>query len=532
MARNRQLKLAIVLSFAISFAVYLRTLAPTIYTFDSAEFTTGAYVLGIIHATGYPLYLLIAKLFTFLPIGDIGYRVNLMSALFGGIATALLALVCYRVTGRVWTSAAAALFFAFTYYVWRENVIAETYSLNATLVSVVILLALSIDSQQSTATNQGSQPRGLLFTVYRSLFTVKGRLLLAGLFLGLSFSNHMSTILMIPALVYWGWVNRKVIGLSGVILFGIATAVGLSFYLYLPLRYLANPPLNYAKMYIGTDLTTLTGILSWMNGSMFRVYMASYTLPELYGQALLYGNWLWINFIGAGIVVGIIGALQMLRQKTRLFIFFALMYAAYTAFFINYSVLNKDTMFMMSYYAFAIFIAFGVRVLDDAFSARRAADSAQIASSGRPGLLTIGIAALAVIALFVNYANTDESGNYQAREYATALLRQAQPNAFIVTEWTWATPLEYLQIVEGQRPDVTIFDRGLYVLPVWNSARTQKLSNGAAINRMNQALAERVQEEIGKRPLYATSYIPELTSEFIFISQGSYYRLEPRTTAH
>ena len=53
---------AVLLSFFIALAVYWRTAAPTVYTFDSAEFATGAYCLGIIHATGYPFYLLLAKL--------------------------------------------------------------------------------------------------------------------------------------------------------------------------------------------------------------------------------------------------------------------------------------------------------------------------------------------------------------------------------------------------------------------------------------------------------------------------------------
>ncbi len=537
---------AIVLCSVVAFALYVRTLAPTVYTFDSAEFATGAYVLGIIHATGYPLYLLIAKLFTFLPIGDIAYRVNLMSAVFGGVATGLLALVGYRVTGRIWISAAAALFFAFSYYVWREAVIAETYMLNATLISIVILLALSLDDQvgrnanalaatgdRSTVSRHESAGHNFLFKIQHLLSTgSRGRLLLTGLALGLAFSNHMSTILMLPALAYWGWVHRKSIGLFGAIPFGIGTAIGLSFYLYLPLRYMANPPLNYARMYIGTDLTTLPGILSWMSGSMFRAYMANYSFWQAEGQALLYTQWLWINFIGAGVIVGVLGLVQMFRRDRRRAIFFALMYLAYTGFFINYSVLNKDTMFMMSYYAFTIFIAYGARELDDWFSARRSARSASRGPSivGRP--LAPGLAALALIALVVNFSHIDESGNYQAREFAGQLLHDAQPSAFIVTEWTWATPLEYLQIVEGERPDVVIFDRGLYGLPIWNRALAEGLAGDAALDRINQALAERIQSEIGKRPVYATAYIDPLTAEFNFIAQGNYYRLEPRTTAH
>src|SRR5690349_21007066 len=65
--------------FAICLIVLLRTVAPTVYAYDSAEFPIGAATLGIIHAPGYPLYLLITHLFTLLPVGDVAYRVNLFS---------------------------------------------------------------------------------------------------------------------------------------------------------------------------------------------------------------------------------------------------------------------------------------------------------------------------------------------------------------------------------------------------------------------------------------------------------------------
>ena len=66
----------------LAFLVYLRTLAPTVMWYDMGELTTTSYVLGIAHNTGYPLYILLGKLFTFLPFGDAAYRVNLMSAVF------------------------------------------------------------------------------------------------------------------------------------------------------------------------------------------------------------------------------------------------------------------------------------------------------------------------------------------------------------------------------------------------------------------------------------------------------------------
>jgi len=74
--------------------LYLRTLAPgTVYLQDTAEFQTKLYNLEIIHATGYPLYQIVGKLWTMLlPIGTIAWRVNLLSAFFSTIC--LICLCC------------------------------------------------------------------------------------------------------------------------------------------------------------------------------------------------------------------------------------------------------------------------------------------------------------------------------------------------------------------------------------------------------------------------------------------------------
>ncbi|OGO33279.1 MAG: hypothetical protein A2Z03_08540 [Chloroflexi bacterium RBG_16_56_8] len=488
------------LCVGVSFAVYWRTLAPTVFTFDSAEFATGAYTLGITHATGYPFYLLLAKLFTLLAIGDVAYRVNLMSAVWGAVTIGLLYLICYRITARVWLSAAVALCSAFSYYYWREAVIAETATLNTTLISLLILLLLSPSEHWYPKT-----------------------MALSGLILGLSFANHMSTILTIPAIVYWGVVNRERMQPwpKAIAIFSLFVLFGLLFYLYLPIRYVADPPLNYAKMYFDVDLTTPGGLWSWITAEMFRPYMVAHDGLAILDETVKYLTWLWTNFLGAGVLIGIIGLVQMLRRDPRQFVFFALLYAAYTLFFINYRVVDKDRMFSVSYLLWAIWLAYGVLAIDAWFGAQRM----------RGGVASAFVAILALVTLVLNYPFADQSSNRMASEFAGQLLQNARPAAFIVTEWTWATPLEYYQIVENRRPDVTVFDRGLAGLAVWNRLRERGIPDSLALERITQSLAERIQSEIARRPVYATEYDDALTRWFVFIPENRYYRLEPRPGA-
>src|SRR4051812_43036105 len=65
-----------------AFALYIATLAPSVMPGDYAEFQFSAAILGVPHPTGYPLYILLGKLFTMLPVGDVAYRVNLSSAVY------------------------------------------------------------------------------------------------------------------------------------------------------------------------------------------------------------------------------------------------------------------------------------------------------------------------------------------------------------------------------------------------------------------------------------------------------------------
>jgi hypothetical protein len=114
--------------FALCLLVLLLTTAPTIYNFDSVEFAIGAATLGIVHAPGYPLYLVIAHVFTWLPVGDLGYRVNLFSALSLALAVPFVyALLDDLVRNRA-VAVAAALAWVWSYYVWGAGVVAEIYA--------------------------------------------------------------------------------------------------------------------------------------------------------------------------------------------------------------------------------------------------------------------------------------------------------------------------------------------------------------------------------------------------------------------
>jgi hypothetical protein len=86
--------------FLIGMGLYVRTLAPGVLLGDSGEFQVLASTLGIAHNTGYPIYLLIAKLLSWLPFQTVAYKVNLLSALAGALTLSEVYLISKLLTGK------------------------------------------------------------------------------------------------------------------------------------------------------------------------------------------------------------------------------------------------------------------------------------------------------------------------------------------------------------------------------------------------------------------------------------------------
>ena len=77
-------------SFIISLSLYILTLAPTVTFEDSGELIAAAYNLGIPHQPGYPLFTLLGRVFSMLPIDTVAYRLNLMSAVLSAAGAMFL----------------------------------------------------------------------------------------------------------------------------------------------------------------------------------------------------------------------------------------------------------------------------------------------------------------------------------------------------------------------------------------------------------------------------------------------------------
>src|SRR6266436_3837491 len=123
------------------FLVYLNTLTPSIVGGDTGELITVACKLGVAHPPGYPLFTMLAKLFTFIPFGSIAWRVNLLSAVCDSAAAVIILLTVRRWTRNERAGLLAAGLFSFSPLVWRYAVVGEVFALNNLLVALMIYSA-------------------------------------------------------------------------------------------------------------------------------------------------------------------------------------------------------------------------------------------------------------------------------------------------------------------------------------------------------------------------------------------------------
>ena len=126
-----------------SLILYIRTLVPGLLPGDSGEFQTLAYSVDHAHTTGYEVYILLAKLFTLIvPVNDVAYRVNLLSAVYAALTVALVYLAGRVLTRSRWSGAVGAFALAISATFWSQSIIAEVYTAGSAVCSAVLLMVL------------------------------------------------------------------------------------------------------------------------------------------------------------------------------------------------------------------------------------------------------------------------------------------------------------------------------------------------------------------------------------------------------
>ena len=442
---DRRFAVATAIAFAATLAVFLATMAPTIYALDSAELTTAAYTGGLVRATGYPTYLLIGRVWSRLPVGEVGWRMNLMSAVFGALTVVLIMRVLRRLGVGPIASLGAVGLFAVSRYFWGLSLIAEVYTLHTAFTAAILLSLLRWQERPD--------PR---------------RLALATFLTGLGFGNHVATVLLAPGLV---WFVLRSVGPRSLLWRPLLAAAagliaGLSVYLYLPLVYLSHPAFNYVGHFDGTgsfvavDLTTARGMWWLVSGRAFAGQMLAYTPAELVEEAGRFLADLWATFVAVGIGPGLLGAAVLWQRDRRIGVALPLIFAATVAFYIDYRVVDKSTMFLPAYLVWTVWLGVGYQWLLDWIAEARKGPTRDTGSLPRQLVAAAMIAAVG-FGLLWNGPRVDLSDDWSARERGEAAIAAIDPGGLLVGWWATVPLVEYLQMVEGRRRDIDVINRFL-----------------------------------------------------------------------
>ena len=133
----------ILLCSGVALVVYSLTLADGLQGGDAGELATAVYRVTVAHPPGYPLYVLLGKLVTLVPIGSVIARLNAFSALCMAGAVYLLGRAVSRHTKSEWAGVGACLLFAFSPLVWTWATQAEVFALLA--LCAAALLAIFVE---------------------------------------------------------------------------------------------------------------------------------------------------------------------------------------------------------------------------------------------------------------------------------------------------------------------------------------------------------------------------------------------------
>lgn len=447
--------------FALTLSVYWRTLAPGVaYLFDdSLEFQLLAWRMAIPHPTGYPLYALLLKLATFVPLGDIAFRANLVSAVSGALAVALTYLAGRELTARFVTgetlpgevlarvpALVGALLLAFGFTFWSQAVIAEVYAPQALLTALLIWLALRWGLACSPSLLRG---QGRVNQRYAAVAANPGgvkSLVLLAFVGGLMLAHHRIGVLTLPAVaVYVLSCQRGFLKQPGTLLkLAVAFVLPLLFYLYLPLRGTVTSSLD------GAYQNTVEGFFNWVLGTAYTVFITQNPFNEVRGGDYYLALWTR-QFTGAGLLIAAGGLVALFLRAWREWLLVALGLAANLIFALNYRVADVDVFFIPAFVFGALLLTAGLAgLLWVAYYLSRTRWATMASAAG--AILTLAI----VASLYRgNLERADLSHKTDVAEYGRAILTQPLPeNSTVVGILGEMTLLRYFQETAALRPEI------------------------------------------------------------------------------
>lgn len=442
------------ITFCGAMGSYLTTFARNVTLVDSGELILASAKLGVAHPPGTPLYTLLGYLFAKLPWGSVAARLSFMSSLFAALTATLIALSTIELkqiltqlasdnvknkenfkkeeawdwVGIYIIPIAVGWVGAFSVTIWYYASVAEVYTLNISLVALILYLMLI---WYKTGQN----------------WLIPTAAAIYGLALGV---HHVTVLLTLPAIAVFVWriAGLKIFFTRPVALAFLAVFFGVSIYWYLPLAASQSPilnwgnPVNWQKFY-------------WhISAKQYQVNLFSAN-SELLSREFNYFSKLALRqFTIPGLIVALMGIVVLWQRQKALFlllinlIFFDLAYS-----FCYEIAEDKDAYYLTTNLALLLAMAIGFNWLYE-----KACNY-----NHRLALVVVVIIALLPILNFIFHYTESNRRNYLiARDFVENTMRGVASGGLLLTlDWQFYSPYLYMHHIENFRPDAIVIDINL-----------------------------------------------------------------------
>lgn len=492
--------LAATLIFAFSFIIYLITLAPGIVFGDSADLIMSAHFWGVPHPPGYPLFTILAKIFSFLPLKNIAFRVNLLTALIASTAALLNFFIVMAIIpkeqetiNKVLPAASASLLFAFSYTFWSHSIITEFVSLEILLLSGLILLSLKWVENKKVA------------YLYALSFLY-----------GLAVSNRPTTLFFAPAFLYIiASIEPKIFTNTKRILISLTLGfLGLLPYLYLPISAARNPLRNWG------DVRTWNNFWNHLTAAEYRSHFQFFPAATIADQITAYIPLLLRQFTPAILAIALIGIFWTAKQKPKNLLYLFFLFLLNFAYAINVYQISELILYLPGFLILAFLIGLGLNFI---------ITSAKSISSPLFFSTAFLIALLPMILIGKNFSILKNRNACFAKDYTQNVLNSLDRNALLVFDGDNLFPIEYFHLVERKRPDVALVSKSSlrkdwYLKQLKRTAPHLKIPSRQ--KTLEATLRKLVSENIKDHPIYTNNISPELLPLFSHEYEGMVFRLQ------
>ncbi len=403
------------------FAVYVIGATRTIYVGDSGELVAAAYSLGIPHPPGYPLFVLLGKLWlAVVPFGTVAFQMSLFSAFFAALCCGLLFVVCRGLDISRMASIMATTALAFSPSFWSQANVQRVYALNG------FFLVLSLWFYLKWCDDNCFKNLALAF------FAV-----------ALGSCNHpfMGVFAIILILHSVCLRPRTFMNIGQFAMLAVAGIMGLLPWLYLPLRSKMQPRLD------------------WGNPESLDAFWDMVIRRDFWGRAWIEGpadllpistdylTGIGAEFLWVGAIIACVGLWAMKSQHRWLFALIMIANFATIAWHGSRSdIFIWHRYFIPSFIVVAIALGAGVHWI--------------VAHRWRyAGWLLL---LLPTASLCLHLRDMDRSKYQIADDFSRQILEQLPAGAtLIANDDNILFVLIYLQLVEGLRPDINLVMQGV-----------------------------------------------------------------------